>query len=349
MDIKEKYTILKAELNEKDALIKDLKENKRLYEQITKDTDDLIAIATFNINPKYIYTSPSHLRKLGYEDDDLIGKPAFDFIHPDDKPFLLGILKRYLEYKLKNLFNKNEEEYTEKLEFRIKNKKNEWQYIESLAKLLKGNRILFISRNITDRKLAEIKLTESEKQLRTIFENSGTGIFIHDQSGEILELNQVFQEMIDADKPEIIGKDIKEIFPDINNNSANVKTLASISGKQNIYHFKKKDSSLLALEIFSNNISLQEKNVVLSTVIDVTEREKALEDLRKNIFRSEFLASNAMELAQMELVENIYSYSIEKIYRLLNEEVIVLAVEFFENNNWKVKDVIGIKSLEVII
>ena len=55
------------------------------YRLITENTSDLISLITFTLNPTYTYASPSHEKMLGYAPEDLIGKPCFDLVHPDDK------------------------------------------------------------------------------------------------------------------------------------------------------------------------------------------------------------------------------------------------------------------------
>ena len=59
------------------------------YRLINENTSDLIAITTFSLNPVYTYLSPSHKKVLGYEPEELMGKPGIDYIHPEDKKRLL--------------------------------------------------------------------------------------------------------------------------------------------------------------------------------------------------------------------------------------------------------------------
>jgi hypothetical protein len=62
------------------------------------NTSDVITIITFDLNPVFIYVSPS-IQAYGYEPEELIGKHCFDIIHLDDKKQLFSLLKHYLTIK----------------------------------------------------------------------------------------------------------------------------------------------------------------------------------------------------------------------------------------------------------
>jgi len=138
------------------------------YKHIIDTSDDLISIASLELKPRFIYTNKSHARKLGYEPDELIGKPCFDFIHPDDRNKLFKILKSYISNKIKKLATGNSLELKEQFEFRILARDNNWRYLDTIAKLINGNKILLLSRDITDRKKNEYALKDSRDSMSFI-------------------------------------------------------------------------------------------------------------------------------------------------------------------------------------
>ena len=83
---------------------------------ISENTSDLIAVTTFEINPVYTYVSPSHEKVIGYAPEELIGKPGFGFIHPEDKKKFLPLLKNYLGLKVKKLLTGRAQEVSEQIE-----------------------------------------------------------------------------------------------------------------------------------------------------------------------------------------------------------------------------------------
>ena len=67
------------------------------YRLISEKTTDLVSLTTFDLAPVFTYVNPAHKSIMGYEQSELIGKDAFQFIHKDDKHELLALLKKYLD------------------------------------------------------------------------------------------------------------------------------------------------------------------------------------------------------------------------------------------------------------
>ncbi len=167
-----------------------LSESEEIYKSIADISDDLIAISTFDLKPVYTYVSPSHLRKLGYEQKDLLGKPCFDFIHPKDKGKLFPILKKYVTFRIKKIITGKQVDVSEKLQFRIKDKYNEWHYIESIAKLISNNSILYISRDITENKKVEEELKKYREHLEELVKERTKEL--EEKNIELERFNQLF-------------------------------------------------------------------------------------------------------------------------------------------------------------
>ncbi|HEB37834.1 MAG TPA: PAS domain S-box protein, partial [Thermoplasmatales archaeon] len=85
-----------------DNSIEKVIEPENLYRMIAENASDMIAMVTFELNPVFVYVSPSH-RYLGYNPQELLGKCVWDFIHPEDKKKLIPLLKKYLIASAKKL------------------------------------------------------------------------------------------------------------------------------------------------------------------------------------------------------------------------------------------------------
>ncbi len=169
------------------------KETEDKYRLITEKTSDLITTATFTLNPIFTYISPSHKKAIGYEAGDLIGKPLFDFVHPDDKRKLFSLLKRYLSAKAKKLLTGKEAEVSEKVEIRFRDKSGNWRYMETTANLIK-NEIVSVSRDVTDRRKAEER-TKQQNKINTLRAE------IWELAAQPLSENELIQQLLDKVGP----------------------------------------------------------------------------------------------------------------------------------------------------
>ncbi|MCH8888409.1 MAG: PAS domain S-box protein, partial [SAR324 cluster bacterium] len=71
-----------------------------------------------------------------------------------------------------------------------------------------------IAEDITERKLAEEKLRESEELFRNTMENSPTIFFMKDMDGRYLMVNPQYEKWVGKSRGEMIGKTSAEIFPE---------------------------------------------------------------------------------------------------------------------------------------
>jgi len=160
-----------------------------IYKTIVENTDILISVTNFGINPSYIYVNPAHFQIMGYKQEDLIGVNGFDLIHPADRLKLLPVLKKYLSKKIDEIFKITRDEFSEILEFRAKDKHNKWRNFECFAKLIPGSRILFISRDITEKKRVEKELSRIKTDWRSIFNALKQPALILNKNFEVIDAN----------------------------------------------------------------------------------------------------------------------------------------------------------------
>jgi diguanylate cyclase (GGDEF)-like protein/PAS domain S-box-containing protein len=62
---------------------RELEQSERYYRALIDNGTDLISV--IDAHGKLLYASPSHARILGWAPEELIGRVAFDLIHPDDR------------------------------------------------------------------------------------------------------------------------------------------------------------------------------------------------------------------------------------------------------------------------
>lgn len=138
-----------------------LRQSEERFRSLVQHSSDIIKI--LEADGTICYQSPSIERILGYKPEDLIGKNAFEYLHPDD--FIT------VQAAFDNVIQKSG--VAVRAEYRFRHANTSWVYLESVAKNLlsdiniKG--VVINSRDITERKQAEevllrMKVTEAAKQ-----------------------------------------------------------------------------------------------------------------------------------------------------------------------------------------
>jgi PAS domain S-box-containing protein len=187
-----------------------LRENEEKLRLITENTSDLVAIST--LRGVYTYLSPSHRQVLGYEPEELLGKSAYDFIHPNDAKNIKRIALKYTERKIRQIFARGEKTAGEMLEFRFRNKAGEWRNMESTGNVVggpkgKGFYVIFISRDVTERKRILRELYKQKELLSNIISTVPHFVFWKDTESVYLGCNENFARVAGVGSPEnIIGK-----------------------------------------------------------------------------------------------------------------------------------------------
>jgi diguanylate cyclase (GGDEF)-like protein/PAS domain S-box-containing protein len=262
-----------------------LRESEARYRLISESTSDLIAITTFSLRPKYIYVSLSHNSVMGYKPQDLIGKPCFQFIHPADKKKLRPLLKQYVNAMVKRSYTKKDLDSAESIEFRIRDKAGNWHYLLSTVNIL-GNDLLFISKDITERKIAEEQLIKAEERNRIILESAPIGIYYYDFSGKFLYGNKEAERIIGYLREELIGKNFLKLEILEPKDIERVSKLLALNRLRKAtgpdeFVLNRKDKTKVSVEINTEIITINGTDVVLGMVQDITKRKEAEGKIRK--------------------------------------------------------------------
>jgi PAS domain S-box-containing protein len=135
-----------------------LRLSEERYRSLIESSRDIITI----VDPAgtITYANPSIERSSGFKPEELIGKNAFEYVHPDD---ILHLKTRLAEILMGTASGVP-------TSFRFRHRDGSWRFVEALG----SNRvadpatggIVLNSRDVTDRKLAEESIQKLEEQLR---------------------------------------------------------------------------------------------------------------------------------------------------------------------------------------
>ena len=143
-------------------LLARVRESEERFRALIQNASDVLTL--LEVDGTVLYESPSVERMLGYSPEEMFGKNAFDYIHPDDLEEVLGAFSRMLA----------DPGFSPSVEYRFRHKDGSWCYLESIgSNLLDDPRVeelVINSRDITERKRWETKLREAEERYRSLIE-----------------------------------------------------------------------------------------------------------------------------------------------------------------------------------
>jgi PAS domain S-box-containing protein len=277
----------KGEYDGSFAVITDITARKKAEEQLKliKFGIDHSHIGVFQVDDEgNIYYANEHACKnLGYSSDELLGLKIWD-IDPNLNSEKWKVHRRKTRSQVHSSIEK------------IHRKKNGTEFpVEVAINFIEfKNKKYSISfdKDITERKLAEQSIKESEERYRRLAEATFEGIGIS-KKGEIIDVNDQICSMYGY-KPEefkqlglakLVHPDDREMVLHYNIN--NITTPYTHRGI-------KKDGSLLYLEIRSEPIKINNEDCRLTVIRDITEYKKAEQALKESETRYRVLVENSI-------------------------------------------------------
>ena len=143
------------------------------------------------------------------------------------------------------------------------------------------------------RRRAEKELRESEERYRAVIEQATDGIYLLDAgTRRLVETNPSFQKLLGYTADELRGMEVYDFVAHARQNIAYTisRTLAQKRRLIGERKYRRKDGTLVDVEVGVNVISHGDKEVICTIVRDVTGRKRAEEELREaeERFRSAF-------------------------------------------------------------
>lgn len=211
----------------------------------------------------------------GFEADEAIAslEQGSRHIHPDD----IAQIQQRFEQALRT-------KGTYENEYRVMLPDGQARWIYSLGRASADAPYLIGTvQDITERKLVEDALRESEKQLRQLFDASPDALFIIDSAGQFLDANQTAVTRYGYSREELLQLSPRELAaPDLKDQTAARVQAALKQGSQFEWRHCRKDGSEFPVEIATQTLTLNGQPVVLSCVRDISERHQAEAQLRES-------------------------------------------------------------------
>ncbi|KAA9040493.1 PAS domain S-box protein [Ginsengibacter hankyongi] len=154
-----------------------------------------------------LYISPSYETIWGRKCEDIYSNPDdfIDAVHPDDKEQVLDTYQTICKTPTINIT------------YRIIRPDGNIRWIAAKIKIVVdsgGNKLEYgYAEDITEKKIVESELAESENRLKTILQNEPECVKLLDEKGNLLDMNPAGLAMIEADNLEMVkGKKMTNII-----------------------------------------------------------------------------------------------------------------------------------------
>ncbi|WP_319502206.1 PAS domain S-box protein [uncultured Draconibacterium sp.] len=310
-------------ITEQKKLEQELKESEALFRLMAENSTDMIA--RHDKNGVFIYASPSCRTLLGFTPEELVGRSAFEFIHPDDL--------KLVEDSLQSI---SKESYISTTTFRIRCKDGNYTWFETKSKAIfddETHEVVEIhasSRDVTARVLAKQKLKENEQKLNALFTSMTEMVVLHDLvfdenktpvNYRIIDCNDAFTKITGIPKEQAVGKLSTEVYQTQEAPYLKEFSGVAISGKSYEYesYFAPMD------KYFMISVVSPAKNKFATITSDITQMKLIQESIKSNEEKQRSMIANISDVIAIvdKNGNNAYkSPNIERIFGWKPEELI---------------------------
>ena len=288
----------------------DLRKSEARFRQLAENLDQVIWLSTWT-GREVAYVNRAYEKIWGRPRQSLYDHPQSwqDTIHPDDKERVVTAFERDVPRG----------RYDE--EFRLLRDGKTVRWVRDRAFPIHDGqgrvyRIAGISEDITQRKLAEEKLRDSEEQFRSVVGMASDAVIVADERGIIRVWNEASEKIFGYAEAEAVGQPLTLIMPEEYHrpHAAGLKRLLDtgvgpLMGKTVELTGRRKDGSEFPVELSLTNRRTAKGLVFTAILRDITERKHNEEALRESEERLRQLTENINEVFWMtsgDLQEMIY-------------------------------------------
>lgn len=298
-----------------------LKESEEKFKTLANAVLTAIFIVQDNVM-QWVNPATSHI--LEYSEDEIIGKPFWFFVHPED----VKLAKERASARLRG------EKVISRYEARIITKSNKVKWIDFSVSTIQLNgrlAILGSASDITDRKRIEMDLKASEEKFYKAFHSSPIPMTINSYNdGVYREVNEASLKIFEYSQQEAIGRSIFDlnVFADNEEMNRFINEMRRNQKIQNFHVVFRTKSGLLKNCIINSDVFISsDEKLVISSIVDITdiiqskqiidEQYKELQKVNRDLLKIQ----DELRLRNMQLYEEKERFN--RVLESIHDAVIV--------------------------
>ncbi|HNO83013.1 MAG TPA: diguanylate cyclase [Anaerolineales bacterium] len=262
-------------------------------------------VLVIDYNGVYRKVAPTNSELLIKPKSELLGKNLSEFFPAERAEFFLKSIRQVLETRQSTHI-----EYEISLEYGT-------IWFAATISPMDENNTLWVVRDVTERKMVNKALQESEGRYRSLFDRMMDGIYRSTHEGKFVDVNPAMVKMFGySSKEEMLAIDIKtELYFDAEERGTH--KLDTGDGETDIYRLRRKDGTEIWVEDRGSYTYDDHGNVIYheGTLRDVTARkhaEEALHRAKESLERTnqelERVLQREQQLARTDGLTGLYNY-----------------------------------------
>jgi len=247
-------------------------QSEEKYRSLIEQASDIIYI--LDVDGNFTDVNASMCKITGYTPEELMNLNIRAIVDPEEQK---------TDPLPEDVARKDESVIRER---RFRRKDGKTFLVEVNVKRFSDDMIMVIARDITDRQKMEAKFVDAELKFRIIAEKSIVGVYIV-HNGKFSYVNPRFAEILGYSPEEMTNTiNIDAIFHDDFKKIANENLRKRITGEVESIRYEarciKKDGTYNWIEYYGSRSIIDGEPTVMGSMIDVTERKEAEEELRSS-------------------------------------------------------------------
>lgn len=247
------------------------------FRNLAENAQDFIFRLEYEPSLKFSYASPASESITGYTPKEFYQNPKLStsIIHPDDLPLF------------KNLRKSQTAKF--RITYRIVRKDRSIVYVEQINSFIRDSKgmavaLEAITRDVTDRKLAEVALAKSEAQYRVLFESNPNPMWVYNtQTLSFIAVNDFAIQKYGYSREEFLSMTLKDLR--VKEDAAKIGALSPIGNnsflKSGKVRHRYKDGTVIFVNVTSHLIDYDGQPACLDLAHDITEELKFTERLKE--------------------------------------------------------------------